>query len=113
MPVQVRVFVRDNEAYVWPPTQFVSSGDNNNQADSVEFLNLTNDEIQVMVPVDVFTNPSDHHKKVASHGRGAGTAKRDGSAGAKPKGTRIRYQVFCVETNSYAIGNSPPELIIE
>ena len=119
MPVQVRVFVREGEARVWPPTQFVSSGKAAGggggaiAADSIEFINLTNDDIFVAFPVDVFVGATDHRQKIGKGTKGSGTPKQDGSGGEKKKGSRLQYQIFCAETNSMAIGNSAPEVIIE
>jgi hypothetical protein len=107
---QVRVFVRtlDNgqkEARVWPPTLFASAGD------QIEFINNTGDDIVLSFP-DILQGVNQNKKQIPPGLANKHTPNIKNGAGAPAKG-RQSYQIFCFETNSLAIGNSPPELIIE
>lgn len=81
------------------------------QADTIAWRNNTNDDIIVFFPHDgVF----DHNGKTHFHhkiNRG-GPPFSAGRADAGKAGRTFRYVIFCLETGTFAVGGSDPEVII-
>jgi len=94
---------------IWPPVIVAK------QNEQVDIVNLTDDDIFVIYPQNVFAiSNANSNKDPDKSGK---AAKKGGKADKKVASNADlglhRFKVFCFETNSFAQGNSDPEFIIE
>ena len=95
-----------NECRVWPPYQLIEKGG------KVTWKNLTRDNIYVNFwEGDVLVPGSGPHPESFSKPIAAG-GKESAKVHATAPDGRHKYSIYCDETQSFAIGNSEPELDI-
>jgi hypothetical protein len=99
-----RIIRRGKDCFVVPPSDIADHA----TPDNVIWKNLTKDEIVVMFPKGAFAPLANHVTQVVAPG---GNVNLPIDAGATLQ--NYSYVVFCRETNSFAIGNSDPEIIVE
>jgi hypothetical protein len=110
MPVKAHVFISSSgQPVIWPPV--VTARKN----DQTEIVNMTNDDIFVIYPGNVFeTSTGNSTKDPDKSGRvGKKADKAERKVANDPVLGLHRFKVFCFQTNSFAQGNSDPEFIIE
>ena len=99
--IPIRVIQTGNVCRVVPPVNFAKVG-----ADSVQWINRTNDKIIVSVKAGLF-DPTPTSLWIDG-----GSAESKNVLNTAPPNL-YPYSVFCYVTNNNAIGNSDPEIIIE
>jgi hypothetical protein len=104
------VFISSSgQPVIWPPVIITKKNE------EVDIINLTEADIFVIYPENVFeTSSAVTNKDPNKSGRPAkkGNPAQRKVANDPDKGLH-RFKVFCFQTNSFAQGNSDPEFIIE
>lgn len=113
---QVRIIVHtlDNgtkQARVVPPILVCGKGD------TIEFINHTSMDAYLLFPdildAAVAGEPPSHQRPIPPIGTTSPGKKHAPKIKAAQGAFRGTYTIFCMETNSMAVGNSAPEVIVE
>ena len=106
-PIRV-IQTNPSECRVVPPVEFLSQRAQAGAPDNLRFINLTNGPIDVFLPSGTFGAASVALRTIDVGGEGATpNVSPEADIGARP------YTVYCKATNTNAIGNSDPQVVVE